>query len=94
MGAYETAAAGGRHAGYLENYAGKSTAEIERGIGSIEKQVAQHESWIEDPYSKIADWDNLDPRQQDALINRKWPGDIQRQREQSEILRRILEGRG
>ena len=50
--AYETALAGGRHAGFLANYAGKSTPlEIERGIASIERQIAQHESWIENPYS-------------------------------------------
>ena len=76
------ALAGGRHSGFLNNYAGRSPTEIQRGIRSIERQIDDHLSWINDPHRKIPKWDELDPRQQEALLTQKWPGDIQRQREQ------------
>ena len=92
-GAYGTALSGGRHAGFLANYAGKPTAQIERGINSIEKQVAAHQAKIANPGRYIDEWASLDPRQQQALVNSKWPGDIARQQEQLDILRGILGSR-
>jgi hypothetical protein len=50
----------------------------QRGIRFIEKQIAEHESKSADPAKHIDDWVNLDPRQQAALVTKKWPGDIQR----------------
>lgn len=91
--AYDVAISGGRHAGFLNNYVGRSTPEIERGIASIEKQVAEHQAKIRDPAAYIDDWANLDPRQQQALLTSKWPGDIARQQEQLDILRGILGSR-
>ena len=92
-GAYGTALSGGRHAGFLANYAGKPTAQIERGITSIEKQIAAHQAKIANPGRYIDQWASLDPRQQQALVNSKWPGDIARQQEQLDILRGILGSR-
>jgi hypothetical protein len=92
-GAYGTALSGGRHAGFLANYAGKPTAQIERGITSIEKQIAEHQAKIATCERYIDDWASLDPRQQQALVNSKWPGDIARQQEQFDILRGILGSR-
>lgn len=40
------------------------------------------------------DWSKLDPRQQQALIEKKWPSDIQRQLQQKQILEGILKERG
>ena len=40
------------------------------------------------------DWDSLDPRQQKALLEKKWPSDIQRQKETIEIFKGILKERG
>lgn len=88
--AYEIAKAGGKHAGFLRNYATKSRAEIERAIKSIERQMALHRDKIANPEKHIPDWKNLDPRQRDALVNKKWPSDIQRQSEQASILRELL----
>jgi hypothetical protein len=84
---------GGKHAGFLRNYLGRSTPEIERGISSIEKQIAEHQAKIRNPAAYIDDWANLDPRQQQALLTSKWPGDIARQQEQLDILRGILGSR-
>jgi len=45
------------------------------------------------PGKYIDDWASLDPRQQQALLNSKWPGDIARQQEQADILRGIMVSR-
>ncbi len=91
--AYDEALAGGRHAGFAENYAGRSTDEIERAIRSLQKQADDHLEWIENPYQHVPDFDKLDPRQQQALVTEKWPSDIQRLQEQIDILQGVLERR-
>ncbi len=93
MSAYGVAVSGGKHAGFLKNHLGRSTPEIERGIASIEKQIAGHQAKVQNPAAHIDDWASLDPRQQQALLTSKWPGDIARQREQLDILRGILGSR-
>jgi DNA primase len=90
-GAFEVAAEGGRHAGFLRNYLGKSGKELERGIASIEREIATHLNKIKNPAKHIEGFDKLDPRQQQSLINKRWPSDVQRQREQLEILKRLRE---
>ena len=92
-GLYEEALAGGRHAGFLDNYAARSTREIEKAIRSLEKQISTHLEKIANPRSSIRDWDALDPRHQEDLLMNKWPSDIARQLELIEILRGILRSR-
>ncbi len=71
--AFNIAKEGGKHAGFLRNYAGKAAAEIQKGIGSIEKQIAEHQAKILNPEKFIDGWSKLDPRQQHALVTKKWP---------------------
>jgi hypothetical protein len=92
LSAYDEAAAGGRHAGFLRNYQGRSPQELDRGVRSIDKQIGKHEEWIKNPEQKIPEWNRLDPRKQQDLLTNKWPGDIQRLREQQEILRHLSRG--
>ena len=92
-GAFEIAKNGGKHSGFYKQYVNKSDDEIRRGIQSIEKQIEEHRDKIKNPEAYIPNFRNLDPRQQEALINKKWPSDIQRQLEQKEILEGILRGR-
>jgi len=87
---YEIAKAGGKHSGFLRNYLTRTKAQIEKAIRSIEKQIAAHTEWIADPTKHVKDWSTLDPREQYSLVNKKWPGDIQRQTEQIEILKGLL----
>jgi hypothetical protein len=89
-GALEIAEAGGQHAGFLRNYQGKPLDELRRGINSLKKQIAEHKDKIANPEKHIPNWRSLDPRQQKALIDKKWPSDIQRQTEQLEILEGLL----
>jgi hypothetical protein len=56
------------------------------------KQIAEYEAKIADPSSALAKGNVLDPRQQDALVNRKRPSDLARQREQLNILQRLPHG--
>jgi len=91
MNDYETAKAGGPHHGFWKEKSKLPNHLIEKSIRSIEKQIALHESWIAKPYSKLSP--DIDARQVADLVNEKWPQDIQRQREQVQILRGILNER-
>jgi hypothetical protein len=89
-GSWDIAEAGGRHAGFLRNYEGKPPDELRRGIDSLKKQIAEHQDKIANPEKHIPGWKSLDPRQQKALVEKKWPSDIQRQTEQLEILEELF----
>lgn len=82
--------AGGKHSGFLRNYQGRPPEELRKGITSLKKQIAEHQDKIAHPERHIPDWSSLDPRQRDALVNKKWPSDIQRQTEQLDILEALL----
>lgn len=49
-----------------------------------------HISKINNPEKFFKDWKKLDPRKRKHLMYQKWPSDIQRQKEQLEILEGIL----
>ncbi|MEZ4864116.1 MAG: RHS repeat-associated core domain-containing protein [Caldilineaceae bacterium] len=89
--AYQIAKEGGKHAGFLRNYAGRSIGQIQKGISSIEQLIVEHQDKIVNPEKYIPNFRELDPRQQEALLTRKWPADIQRQIEQLEILKGLLD---
>ncbi len=89
--AFRIAKEGGRHAGFLNNNVSRSIEELRKGIAKLEKQISQHQSKIDNPSSYIKDWADLDPRQQQALIEKKWPSDIKRQTEQRDILKQIVD---
>lgn len=88
----------GRHSGFYTNNLNRSSDELEKGILKLQKQIELHESLIKKPSETMnqlgkGDWSNLDPRQQKALIEKKWPADIARQKEQQSILKGILGGK-
>jgi RHS repeat-associated protein len=83
----------GKHGGMKENYRNRPTAEIEKGIRSMEKEIEKHRGWIENPESKNPNFRKLDPRQQEALVKKKWPSDIARLQEQIEKLKEVLRER-
>jgi hypothetical protein len=88
--AYAEALAGGRNSGFLRNYVGRSQAELERGIRSLQRQIDLHLRKIAAPGDFIENWDGLSPTQQKALVGKKWPADIARQRAQLTILESLL----
>lgn len=91
--AFDVAKSGGKHSGFYNQYTGKSKVEIQKGIQSLDKQIVEHQDKIRNSEAHIPNFKDLDPRQQEALINKKWPSDIQRQLEQKEILEGILRSR-
>ncbi|WP_347331327.1 DUF637 domain-containing protein [Marinimicrobium locisalis] len=90
---FDVAKEGGKHAGFLKNNLARSSEELTKGISKLERQIALHQDKIANPSKYIDGWGELDPRQQQALINKKWPSDILRQREQRDILKGILNDR-
>jgi hypothetical protein len=89
--AYEIAKAGGKHAGLVNNYIDLPIPMIERGIRSLERQIANHQGWIKNPMSKLPP--GLDQRRVEHLINKKWPEDIARLETERDVLRGLLEER-
>lgn len=87
--AYEIAKDGGKHAGMLKSYREKPVSMIERAIRSMKKQIDLQESWIENPYLKLKP--DEEQRRVSALVNKKWPDDIQRINEQADVLRGLLQ---
>lgn len=86
---YQIAKEGGKHAGWLKQYQGKSPNELKRGISSFKKQITKHKGYIKNPASKVKGWEKLPHRQQRGYL-KKWSKDIIRQQEQKEILEGIL----
>lgn len=57
--AYNAALVGGKHSGTLRRYRDVPTIEIQRGIRSLEKQIAKHQTWLTDPTLKVKSFYNL-----------------------------------
>jgi hypothetical protein len=89
--AYLAAKSGGRHATLIDLYRGKTAKEILKGINSYEKQIALHKDKIMSPSKYYPDWNKLDPRRRLALIDKKWPAEIECCTEQMKVLQTILE---
>ncbi len=89
-GAYEAAKAGGRHAGLLENYAGRNAREVARGARSLERRAAAHMDKVADPAKHVENWSSLDPRHQQAIVQ-GWRDEAALYREQAEVLRGLLQ---
>lgn len=97
--AYEIAKNGGKNSGFLKNNVERTSKELQKGIQSIQKQIEEHSSLIKNPRETMknlgkGDWESLDPRQQKALLEKKWPSDVARQEEQKSILQGIIKERG
>ncbi|MDY6930139.1 MAG: RHS repeat-associated core domain-containing protein, partial [Pseudomonadota bacterium] len=96
---FDLAKSGGKHSGFLKNNMSRTSEELQKGVSKLQKQIETHEALIKNPAGMMkklgkGDWNSLDPRQQKALLEKKWPSDIQRQREQQSILQGILDERG
>lgn len=91
--AFKTASAGGKNAGTLKIALRQSEKELKKGIASFDKQIALHRDKIANPSKHIKKWHELDPRQQEALINKKWQSDIDRLTDQRNILHDVLKSK-
>ena len=91
--AFRTASAGGKNAGILKIALRQSEKELKKGRASFDKQIALHRDKIANPSKHIKKWHELDPRQQEALINKKWQSDIDRLTDQRNILHDVLKSK-
>ena len=83
-----------KHKGWKEQQKKLSDKELQKGINSFEKQIELHKDKINNPEKYYPEWNSLNQKQREALINNKWPSDIKRQEEQKKILEEILKSRG
>jgi len=86
--AYEIALSGGRHAGFLNNHATKSTGEINRALRSLQNQIVTHQDKIANPLKWVQP--DLPERQLNALVNQYWPKEIANFTQQVSILEKLL----
>lgn len=63
--------------------------QLRSGAQSIQRQIALHEAWVADPTSKVHDFAARDERYRVGLVQ-KWRQDIERQRDQLQIIRGVL----
>ena len=84
---------GGEHKGHYARYKNISDNELLKGIKSYDKQIKLHYDKIKNPESYIENWNTLDPREREALLNEKWNDDIRRLSQQKEIFECILKNR-
>ena len=81
---------GATHHGYLKFAQDQMGAtQLRKGIRSLDKQMADHRKWIADPASKPG-VENAPAADIERWRREKWPADIERQRQQQEILRGVL----
>jgi hypothetical protein len=88
-GAYETAAAGGRHAGLIQNQVGRSVSQIQSGIRSLEGRVSEHLDKIANPTKYVENWSKLDPRAQEGML-KFWEKEAVNYAQQAEVLRGVV----
>ncbi len=88
--AYISAKNGGKHARLIE-FEQRSVKEVQKSIKSLEKQIAKHQDKIANPSKYCPGWDKMDSRRKNALINKKWPSEIQCFAEEKGILQTVLE---
>ncbi len=90
---YKAAISQNKHVKMVRDYLDKPAKEIQKGVNSYEKQIALHKDKIANPVKHCPDWDKLDPRQREALVNKKWPVEIRIYEEQKSVLQSILNER-
>ena len=83
-----TAQAGGRHSGFLTNYAGRNASELRNARRSLTENIAEHEGFLRNPSSHVKNFAELRPQHQESLL-RHWRNEIRDAREQIEIIARI-----
>jgi len=91
--AYETSKAGGKHAGYLQQYRNRSTREVQDSLRSHEKRVEEHREKLVNPEKGAEKWGQMSDRERKGTLN-KWREHLQRNQEQADIMRGILRERG
>jgi len=91
--AYEIAKAGGKNAGLLRNYAGRSTEEIQKAQRNYEKQVEIHKEKLANPEKYAERWGNMTMKERQDLMN-TWRDHMKQNQDRANIMRGIRHERG
>jgi len=86
----KTALTQNKHIKMVKDYLDKPAKEIQKGISSYEKLISLHKDKIINPAKYYPDWDRLDCRRREALVNKKWPIEVKIYQEQKQVLESIL----
>ena len=86
---FDIAAGGGRHAGFLREYAGKPIGQLSRGVQSLSSHVEAHQAYLANPASKVANFADLRPEHQQRLLT-SWQSEITTAKEQIQILTHLI----
>jgi len=82
---------GGKHAGQLKQFLKQTPEQLLKTIKSFNNQITKHEEWINNPTSKIVDFNELRPEHQQNLLHH-WRQDIARHQELKAIAEDVLSG--
>ena len=81
-----------RYSKQYEQYNKKTGDQLKKAIRSHNKNITRHEKWVENPKSKVSQWDNLSKQHQENMLHH-WNQDIERHKAYKEIAEGILRGR-
>ncbi len=88
--ALEEAKNGSKHAKTYRDYKSKNPRELKKAIGSLREQIRKHKEKILDRKKIFEDFENLNPKQKEALIYNGWPKEIIKFMELIKIFEGIL----
>jgi hypothetical protein len=89
--AYDIAASGGKHSGFLKNYLGRSSNEISKAIKSMQsgkEGITVHLDKMTNPTKYVPNWHSLRPTHQQNLL-KGWQTTVTKHTEQIQILKKI-----
>ena len=88
--AYAIATRGGKHAGLLQTYAGRSEKEIRKAIRSFERVADLHRRKLANPEQYAEQWEHMSPERRERLLV-YWRREVAVYTEQADVLRGLLD---
>jgi hypothetical protein len=87
---YAIATRGGKHAGLLQTYAGRSEKEIRKAIRSFERVADLHRRKLANPEQYAEQWEHMSPERRERLLV-YWRREVAVYTEQADVLRGLLD---
>jgi len=86
---HEIAKQGDRHSGQYNEFMKQTPKQLQKSIRSFDKQIKKHKNWINNPTSKVKNWNKLTFEHQNNLLHH-WNKDINRAEEFKQIAETML----
>ena len=81
---------GGTHAGQLRQFLSWTPKQLQKSIKSFDKLIADHQSWIADPTSKIPNFNSFSAEHQKNILHH-WSEDAKRAQDLKDIAQDVLD---